>query len=56
MVLFKTKSDQNNTSIYKISYFLFRVLSKFTPKLFNCSMFSKISPGAKHNIYSKRVV
>ena len=32
--------------LYKSSHFLFRIPSKYKPKRFNCSMFSKMSPEA----------
>ena len=32
--------------IYESSHFLLRILSKYQPKRFNCSKFSKILPGA----------
>ena len=38
--------------LYESSHFLFRISSKYKPKRFNRSMFSKVSPGAKCPIAS----
>ena len=38
--------------LYESSHFLFKIPSKYKPKRFNCSMFSKISSGAKCPIAS----
>ena len=40
--------------LYESRHFLFRILSKYKPKRFNCSMFSQISPGAIKVPHRKR--